>query len=419
MTVRRRLCALATTVALTPALLVLTPPAASSAGNTGTHRAGAAESAQVVLDWERILMQTVYPATPIPSGVPLLGFTSVAMHDAVTKSMRRPHSSEAAAVARAAHDVLVHYFPASAATLAAHLDTSLAAVTDPEERARGELQGAAAAREMLASRVGDGYGDPDIHYTLSPAIGIWQPVPPATDMLVAWLGSLEPMVLRNPIRVDGPDRLRSRAYAVDYNQVKRLGGSPASGTQRSQRQTETAQFFNANSATMVGDALVRYLESGAEDLSLAETALLFARIHAAMTDSVIQAWQLKRDVGFWRPNEAIAGAGGDGNPRTAPQAGWTSLLAVPPYADYVSGHAALTAPAIEVIRRTLGERTRLELISANPLATDPQRTYARLRGVEWNAFHSRIWGGLHFRDAMVDGYRIGHLTARRVMAALH
>lgn len=419
MTVRRRLCALATTVALTPTLLVLTPPSATGASTEGTPRADAtAESAQVVLDWERILMQTVYPATPIPSGVPLLGFTSVAMHDAVEKSMRMADSSETAAVARAAHDVLAHYFPASAATLDAHLATSLAAVTDPEERARGELLGAAAALEMLASRVGDGYGDPDIHYTLPPAIGIWQPTPPATDMLVAWLGSLEPMVLRKPIRVNGPDRLRTSAYAADYNEVKRLGGSVASGTQRSEAQTETAQFFNSNSATMIGDALIRYLESGAADLTLRETSLLFARIHAAMTDSVIQAWQLKRDVGFWRPNEAIAGAGQDGNRRTAPQPGWTSLLAVPPYSDYISGHASLTAPAVEVVRRTLGERTRLELISANPLATDPERTYPRLRGVEWNAFRSRIWGGLHFRDAMVDGYRIGHLTARRVMAAV-
>ena len=36
-----------------------------------------------------------------------------------------------------------------------------------------------------------------------------------------------------------------------------------------------------------------------------------------MTDSIIQAWQLKRDVGFWRPFQAIAGAADDGNPDTA------------------------------------------------------------------------------------------------------
>lgn len=413
----KRLCALATTAVLTAPLAAVTIiPATSVASAPGDRGSGADESAQVILDWERILMQTVYAATSIPAGVPLLGFTSVAMHDTVTKSMSRTDSSETAAAARAAHDVLVHYFPASSAALDVHLATSLDSVEDVEERTRGAFLGAAAANEMLASRVGDGYGDPGIHYTLPPAIGIWQPAPPTTDMLAPWLGSLEPMVFTRPVAVDGPDPLTSRRYADDYLEVKRLGGTTASGTDRTQSQTDTALFFNSNSATMVSDALVRHLESGEEELSLAETALLFASMHAAMTDSVISAWQLKRDVGFWRPIEAIAGAALDGNPRTAPQSGWAPLLATPPYSEYVSGHASLTAPAAEVVRRTLGNRTPLELISVN---SPTPRTYPTLRALEHDASLARIWGGLHFRDAMDDGYRLGHLTARRVMAALH
>ena len=54
---------------------------------------------------------------------------------------------------------------------------------------------------------------------------------------------------------------------------------------------------------MVGDALIRYLEG--HPLRLADTARLFAELHAAMTDSLIQCWRLKRDVGFWRPSQAI------------------------------------------------------------------------------------------------------------------
>ena len=416
MHVTRRLSTLASVIVLTAPLATITTPPASGAGSAvAGHPHHSQESAQVVLDWERILMETVYPATPIPSGVPLLGFTSVAMHHAVTKSLHAGHSSETAAVARAAHDVLVHYFPANAAALDAHLAATLATVPDPDERDRGAFLGAAAAYEMLASRVGDGYGDPDIHYTLPPAIGIWQPTPPATDMLVPWLGSLDMLVLRHPIHLNGPDPLRSWQYAKDYREVKRLGGTDASGTQRDQSQTDTALFFNSNSATMVGDALVRHLESGTEDLDLADTALLFARIHAAMTDSVIQTWRLKRDVGFWRPFQAIANAGLDGNPRTHPQAGWEPFIPNPPYSDYVSGHASLTAPAVEVIRRTLGERTPLELISVN---SPTPRVYPRLRALERHALLARIWGGLHFRDAMVDGYRLGHATARRVMAVI-
>jgi hypothetical protein len=40
-----------------------------------------------------------------------------------------------------------------------------------------------------------------------------------------------------------------------------------------------------------------------------------------------------------------------------------------------------------------------------------------LTALEHDALHARIWGGLHFRDAMDDGYDLGHRTARAVAAA--
>ena len=139
-------------------------------------------------------------------------------------------------------------------------------------------------------------------------------------------------------------------------------------------------------------------------------------MHASMTDSVIRCWQLKRDVGFWRPSQAIAAAADDGNPNTLTDPDWAPLVPNPPYSDYVSGHACLTGPAVEVVRRLMGERTALELRSTS-FPTAP-RTYARLGDIERDAFNARIWSGLHFRDAMEDGYSIGHRTARKVIETL-
>ena len=283
---------------------------------------------------------------------------------------------------------------------------------DGGAEAKGLRLGRSAAAAMLASRAGDGYGDPAVHYTLPPAVGTWQPTPPATDMLVAWLGSLRPLVLTEPVTANGPDALTSADYTADYIEVRSLGSEDS--TVRTQPQTDTALFFNANSATMVGDATVRYLE--AHPLGLRGTARLFAAMHASMTDSVIRCWQLKRDVGFWRPFQAIAGADDDENPDTLAEDGWAPLVPNPPYSDYVSGHACLTAPAVEVVRRLMGEDTALELRSSN-FPTAP-RTYPRLSEIERDAFHARIWGGLHFRDAMEDGYSIGHRTAREVLETL-
>jgi hypothetical protein len=66
----------------------------------------------------------------------------------------------------------------------------------------------------------------------------------------------------------------------------------------------------------------------------------------------------------------------------------------------------------EVIRRTLGERTSLVLHS---YATGADRTYATIGAIEQDAFNARIWSGLHFRRAMIDGYAIAHRTADQVM----
>jgi len=39
------------------------------------------------------------------------------------------------------------------------------------------------------------------------------------------------------------------------------------------------------------------------------------------------------------------------------------------------------------------------------------RSYASLSSLEHDALHARIWGGLHFRKAMDDGYAIANRTA--------
>jgi hypothetical protein len=65
----------------------------------------------------------------------------------------------------------------------------------------------------------------------------------------------------------------------------------------------------------------------------------------------------------------------------------------------------------------LGDDVPLLLESASPLY-DVDRPYRTLSDLEYDAFHARIWSGIHFRDAMDDGYAIAHKTARRVAWSL-
>ena len=57
----------------------------------------------------------------------------------------------------------------------------------------------------------------------------------------------------------------------------------------------------------------------------------------------------------------------------------------------------------------------LSIAKSPPLET---RTYPSLSALEFDAFHARIWAGLHYRKCMTDTYEMGHGVATRVMGAL-
>lgn len=398
-------------LALTPGLLIGSLVVVGSTAPAGSAVPPSAQNgaAAVAVEWQRIAVRTVYTegATPIPSGALYLAFASLAVHDAATLATKRGNTSAVAAVATAAHRVLAEYFPASKGNLDADLTRSLAAVPDGPAENKGVRIGRRAARDMIASRVGDGRGDASIVYQKAPGIGVWQPAPGGA-MALPWLGFVRPVVLDAPVALDGPDPVGSAAYAADYEEVRLLGSTDS--TLRTAEQTAISQFFVANAVLMHHNALCAAVET--EPLGLLATTRLFAQAHAASADTLIQSWRWKFDLGFWRPFQAIATLD-DGNPATTPQPGWTPLVPNPAYSDYTSGHAAATSSVMEVIRATLGDDTALVLRAGNVT-----RSYSSLTALEHDALNARIWGGLHFRDAMEDGYLLGHETAKRVMAEI-
>ncbi len=404
MSTRRRVAVTAAAL-LAPVLgMPLAAPAASAPGSLGS---------QIAVAWQRAAVRTVYTegATGVPVGTLYLAFTSLAVHDAATKAQRKGAQAAAAAVAQAAHDVLYEYFtaPATRAHLDADLATSLAMVPDGTKEDVGVAIGAAAADAMIASRVGDGRGEAGHVYSKPAAPGVWQP--PATGMAFPWLGFVKAVVDIEPVALDGPDALTSADYTKDYNEVLEYGSTDS--TKRSPEQTAISQFMGLfNQIVADRNALCDVLED--EPMGLLPTTRMFARMDAAIATTMIRTWRLKFDVGFWRPNQAVFLAETDGNPATTRRDGWVSLIATPAYSDYTTGHGAFTAPFAQVVRRTLGDDTAL-VLNAGGL----QRSYATLTALEYDALNARIWGGLHFRDAMEDGYHLGHETADRVIAAIH
>jgi hypothetical protein len=418
-TARRTLVAIAAGVLAAPLLLAGAVTAPATGSRPSTRTAGPQDdhikAAETAVLWQRIAVRTIWPeGGPLPAppvGSMYLTFTSLAVHDAASEAQRRGRVAATAAVATAAHDVLVEYFPGATTSLDADLAATMARIPDGKKADAGAAIGAAAADVMIASRVGDGRFDASRVYSKPAGPGVWQPAPNGGVMALAWLGFLKPVVDVAPVALDGHDALDSPEYTADYKEVAAIGSTTS--TTRTADQTAIAQFFNTSTISAAYRLAVCDVLAD-EPLGLLPTTRLFARMDASILTSFIQTFRLKYDVGFWRPFQAIAGADSDGNPDTEAQTNWTPLITNPAYSDYTSGHAAATGSWVEVVRQTLGDDTALTLRLGLQA-----RSYDTLTALEHDTLHARIWGGLHFRDAMDDGYYLAHTTAARVMAAIH
>ena len=326
-----------------------------------------------------------------------------------------PDASLDAAVATAAHHVLIHYFPSQQAALDADYATALAAVPDGATKTAGITVGQATAAGMIARRQGDGL-EADIGFSMpAPAPGVWQ-LPEGQKPMTPWASKLRPFMLRSPdqFRPEPPPALGSRAWAANFNEVKEIGrvDSPS----RTAEQTDIARFWTTNPVVQYNAAFERIaLERG---LNTVQTARLFAMGNLVGADALIACFDAKYHYLFWRPQFAIPLGDSDGNPATVGDPTWKPLLGAPPHPEYPSGHGCLTSAEAEVLATFFGtNRIEIDLTSTVPNLLQPQRHYARVADLTQEVMDARVWGGIHFRDSTIKGVALGrkiaHWTLKR------
>lgn len=385
-------------------------------------------AADAVVDWNEITMTAVTAGRPGPPGTIDMALVQVAVHDAVQAIDRRfePYhveirgakGSRSAAVAAAAHDVLVGLYPAQAATLDAAYFNYLAdkGLTGDPGLAVG--QKVAAGILPLRRAAPDPLPPPFIGGT---GPGMWRPTesflpgaPPSFAPMVApWLANIDPLTLTSPtrFRVPPPPALTSERYRRDFEEVKAMGAFAS--TSRSPEQTDLAHFYSENFFTQWNRALRgiagRYLHR------TGDSARLFALANLALADSVISAWDSKRFYFFWRPMTAIREAGNDGNPGTVADPNWQSLLNNPNYPDYTSGANVVAASMTRTLEQFFGtDRVTFEVTSVAPLALRKTRTYRRFSDAAQDMVNARVYAGIHFRFADTSGRSQGTRVAEWV-----
>ena len=390
--------------------------------------------ADAVIDWDAITVEAILAAGPArPGGTGFLDFTMahLAMYDAVQAYEHRyePYcatisgatGSPVTAVATAAHDVLVHQFPAQAGSLDAAYDNYLNAnglASDVD----GVLVGHAVANALLDCRAGDGSFPASYPAFLGGTEpGQWRPTLPAfAPMAAPWLGSVTPFALKSSDQLrpaPGPPSLTSGEYTLAYNEVNALGRKDS--TVRTPEQTAMALFWSGNFLAIWAPGLRAIAAANLTDM--ADTARMFALIGVASADAVISSWDAKLYYNFWRPITAIQEGDNDGNPHTGGDPTWMPYINTPPYPDYTSGANNVTSAITRILALLFGDRMTYTLTAhvVDPLApptvpptfVDVSRTFTSFSSAEDEVVVVRIYQGIHFRFADTVARRQGKRSA--------
>ena len=376
--------------------------------------------ADVVSDWNAVTLLYVYgnpPTVPVgrggPPGLLDLALVQTAVHDAVqaiegrfepyhyTDPTKLGVGSPAAAVAAAAHRVLVLLYPGQQGPLDTFYNNYLTANGlggDP-----GLAVGEAAAVALHTN-----------HYRpvipLAPFFGRTNPGEwrSATPLAFLYLAVTDPFTLNRPsqFRPQPPPPLTSRDYAREYDEVKALGRSSA----HPNSQTEVAHFWTVNFFAQWNEALRQIAD--AHLTNVGDSARLFALANLAAADTAIGVWESKYFFNFWRPDMAIQEGVNDGNAKTAGDMTWTPLLANPPYPDYVSGANGLTGAITGMLQLFFGtDEMNFSVKTTSPLVSTPERFYSRFSDAAQEVVEARILLGIHFRAADDEARRLGNRVA--------
>jgi hypothetical protein len=383
-----------------------------------------------VIQWNRNLLAIVRTPGAQPATIhPTRSFAILhaAIYDAVNAidQTHRPyavrfseasrHASQPAAADAAAHDVLVALYPRLTSALDAQFQQSLTLVRDGVAKTEGIRIGQAVAQAILALRSNDGASLAPLPYVFGTAPGDYQSTPPnfpKQPQFTHWR-NVTPFALKeaNQFRPSHPPALTSDRYSDDLNEVQSLG--VAGGTAATPDEGLTGRFWNGAIQNYWNE--IAQTASLDRHLTIAQNARLFALLNFSFADGVIAFYDAKYTYNRWRPVTAIRAAGTDDNPDTTPDANWLPEVGnTTPDPAYPGAHAVISAAGAAVLVAVL-QRDHLDFTVTSEVLAGVERSFTSFSAAADEATQSRIFAGVHFRNDLTSGHRLGREVADFVL----
>lgn len=402
----------------------------------------------MILKWDEAISLAIDNKFPPPPESRTYAMVSLAIHDALNNivpkyetyaldntqvnshevSKKNIYQLADAAVAQAAHDVLVVLAPFWKINADNLLGENLSAIAESEFKTKGIQIGQDAASAILNKRQYDltplfvGYtggtnpGEYRADYLPWALANPNPPFWPANAIYAPDWGQLMPFGIESgdQFRPMPPYAVNSPEYTLDYNEVKRLGCNEC--PDRTQEQSDMGTFFIENTPSSM-NRIFRVLAIQ-ENLNGWETARLLALTHMTQADAHISVFEAKYFYNTWRPITAIRQGDNDGNDDTVGDLNWTILQRpgmkpTPPIPTYPSTHAETGSAGAEIFKLYFGMDYKSFTIGSYNLP-NVERSYTSFSQLADEISLSRIYIGYHFRNDVVEGEKMGKALAKYI-----
>lgn len=139
-----------------------------------------------------------------------------------------------------------------------------------------------------------------------------------------------------------------------------------------------------------------------------KTILVHSLVAMTLLDSFISCWDEKYRSNRVRPETVI---------NRYINVHWQPLLQTPPFPEYTSGHSVISTAVAELLSYLIGD-TFAFTDNTEILFELPEREFKSFRQAASEAAISRLYGGIHYRDAIVNGQAQGKAIGEFVVARL-
>ena len=139
-------------------------------------------------------------------------------------------------------------------------------------------------------------------------------------------------------------------------------------------------------------------------LTAEQGAWLAAQTSLSLADAFIAAWGFKFKLNVIRPRTFI---------RATMDSTWEPAIPTPPFPEYLSGHSTVSAAAAATLTGVLGAVAFDD--STSITIGHAVRKFSSFRAAADEAGVSRIYGGIHYPSANVDGAALGRCIASKVL----